>query len=173
MEKKYLDHCNVSTSVMTIENVLEDLEAQAFFANLTKDSKQSQKILSAIITFGISEKLVLQVTSPIVGKDFIAGFASRNAHPVWLIIPKRSLRSIRCSTTDYHFQESELNLKQLIDQKLHGVCLAIKFLDGSYQRATLLGASSWLIQLEVSGANEFTSLTAIDHLIVENLSDLG
>ena len=158
---------------MTIETLMEDLEAQAFFAKLPRKISENQKILSAIITVGVKDPITLHLTSPLVGKDFIAGFTLRNNEPAWIVITFNSLISLDTIGLDAEFLETELSLLELVEAKLFQVPLTIKLRYGVSRTGMILQIRGGLFEFRSAGNIQWFSVAALESLIVENLSNLA
>jgi hypothetical protein len=104
---------------MNIEALIEDLEAQGYFASAKKDAPRPKGLFcKAVIVF--RENLPdVQLAMPLKGKDFIAGFQNRITKSSWLIIHDYSYLKPQDQGTE--LQETKLSINEIAQAHLIGV----------------------------------------------------
>jgi hypothetical protein len=114
---------------MNIDAILEDLEAQGYFASTTKNEQQETKLLCKSV-FVVRENVSdVALAMPLLGKDFIAGFLNRVTKSTWLLIRDYSYLNPQDQGTV--LQETELTLKSVTQAHLIGVSLRLSLGVGS------------------------------------------
>jgi hypothetical protein len=108
---------------MNIEALIEDLEAQGYFASTKHDDAQELRSLCKSVLV-IRENLPdLYLAMPLKGKNFIAGFQNRITKSSWLIICDYSYLIPQDQGTE--LQETKLSINEIAQAHLIGVPLRI------------------------------------------------
>lgn len=156
---------------MNIDALFEDLEALAFFHARepnTPDVFDSKLVVVHRIPSGQGN---LVLSSPILGYDFIAGFAKREK-PIWIVLP--SIAFSRVETLDEHFRlsKADFSLAELIQQKLIRENVGIVSDQGLLAKLQILSSFGSSIEILKDGKVSQLSTSGIRAIVVENLSSL-
>jgi hypothetical protein len=155
---------------MNVEALLEDLEAQGYFASTKDDEPELQRLFCRSVLV-IRENLPdIYLAMPLKGKNFIAGFQNRITKSSWLII--REYSYLKAQDLGSELQETKLSINAIAQAHLIGVPLRLGV---KSQNAELNG----YITKSFSKTIEFVSFEAdrlwiptaqLNYLVVEKLS---
>ena len=155
---------------MNIEALLEDLEAQGYFASTKDDEPQTQKPFCKSVLVIRENLAAVYLAMPLKGKNFIAGFQNRISKSSWLIIRDYSYLTPQDQGTQ--LQETKLSINEIAQAHLIGVPLRLGV---KSQNAELTG----YITRTFSKMIEFVSFEAerlwiptaqLNYLVVDKLS---
>ena len=155
---------------MNIEALLEDLEAQGYFASTKEDEPKEPRSFCKSILVIRDDLPDLYLVMPLKGKNFIAGFQNRITKSSWLIINDYSYLKPQDLGTE--LQETSLSINAIAQAHLIGVPLRLAL---KSQNSELNG----YITRTFSNMIEFVSFEAerlwiptarLNYVVVEKLS---
>lgn len=114
---------------MNIDALLEDLEAQGYFASTSDEGGRETKQLCKSVLVVRENLPNVFLALPLSGKDFIAGFQNRITKSSWLLIRDYSLLEPQDHGTE--LQLTQLSLSDIAQAHLIGVPLRIGLADDS------------------------------------------
>lgn len=106
---------------MNIDALLEDLEAQGYFASTPNRDQPESKIPCKSILVVRENVPDVYLSIPLLGKDFVAGFLNRITKSSWLLIRNYSFLTPQGEGTE--LQETYLSTIRIIQTHLIGVPL--------------------------------------------------
>jgi hypothetical protein len=108
---------------MNIDAILEDLEAQGYFASTTDESHREPKQLCKSVLVVRDNSPDVFLAMPLMGKDFIAGFQNRITKSSWLVMREYELIEPQDHGTE--LQLTRLSLIDIAQAHLIGVPLRL------------------------------------------------
>jgi hypothetical protein len=160
---------NQQTSKMNLDALFEDLEAQAYFHSknhVFAELKTSKLVLVHRVP---SDQGNLVLSSPLLGKDFIAGFVKR-IQPVWMVIPAWGYSRIQSLDQGYQLSRAEIKFVELLEGKLCFSNLDLETKEGLLPEVQILSTFGSSIEICKSGKVSFLSVNFLTAVVVENLS---
>lgn len=155
---------------MTIDSLFEDLEAQAYFHSRI-DQPVETKYTKTVVVQRPNAKTNLVLNSPLLGKDFIAGF-SNSSQPIWLLLPVHAFNEIDFLDDGFSISQIDLTIAELIAGKLLSIECNLELTFGEKPNVSIISMRGTVLEALVQGRIIFISLNAINALTVENLSAL-
>lgn len=156
---------------MDLDALFEDLEAQAYFYPATGPSLEGSAAKLALVVRGAPHQNNLVLSSPLLGKDFIAGFIGRST-PCWIVLPAQSFMRIELLDKGCFLSNTELSLAELVARKLCDLTLKIQTKIGEITKAQILSVAGSIFEVLSAGKISYLANSALDALVVENLSSL-
>ncbi|MFN4846972.1 MAG: hypothetical protein ACK5CU_01485 [Rhodoluna sp.] len=156
---------------MNLDALFEDLEAQAYFHQAAKPAIGANAAKSALVIRQSEHQASLVLSSPLLGNDFIAGFAATSA-PCWVVVPAQSFTRIEVLDEGNYLTGAELSFVDLVERKLCAVTLKIQTRLGDISPAQVVSVSGSLVEVLSAGKISYLASSAIEALVVENLSNL-
>ncbi len=154
------------TIQMNIEATIEDLEAQGYFQSLTKQVSAKPKAKLIRVSYLNQEQSSVVLRAPIAGKDFVAGFTQ---DMTWLLIPGRSIHAITLEEIKAELSWTRSTLEELLEEKLIGVQLKLKF---HWPSPEINGELSGVDQGWLKIGNQQVFVYSTKSIAVEKLSEL-
>ena len=157
---------------MRIESIIEDLEAQGFFANQLSSQKSDKKFVTTMkLVFIESNISELLLHSPIRGKDFVAGFALKADKAIWYLIPESTGVMLETRFTENSFLTTKLNLKKILENHVLRHELVVVLSNNAGQlRGKLTRVSGKELVIADGSKLTWVSIAAIQSVIVENFN---
>jgi hypothetical protein len=152
-----------------VEAIIEDLEAQAYFASLSGGSLSESATVIVQVNFEELLELSTYLRQPVLGSDFIAGFPAKVSKQ-WVIFPFAKVSSLMELTGTV--QPTEVSMKDLIQRKLIGAKVILRPTPkASILSGVISGISGNLVQIRsLNQQVELFPLSSIHSLAVEKLS---
>jgi len=157
--------------LMNLDALFEDLEAQAYFQSKGMKSAERSTCRLAVLR-SRTEFADLILSSPLLGLDFVAGFSSQNGQPTWQIVPHQSLLSLQPADDSASFSEAHLSFSELIEFRLLGIPVAIHLAANGVQKLNISRVIGNFIEGYSDQGITIISMSAIERVVVENLSKL-
>jgi hypothetical protein len=117
------------TGIMNLDALLEDLEAQGYFASTETEAIPESNALCRSVIVVRSSCHDAALVMPLLGKDFIAGFQNRITKSSWLLIQDYSY--LRPLDQGNALQATQLSFKKVVQKHLIGVSLRLSLAPGS------------------------------------------
>ena len=156
---------------MNIDALFEDMEAEVYFHVIASPVPTNGYCKLAVVAKGLTGASRVVLSSPLLGEDFIAGFANPE-HPSWVVIPSGQLVSIESLDENKEFSKAKINLSTLIENKLSGVSIQIETNIGATRNAQICSMHGRFIEVFAAGKLVQLSIASILSITVENLSAL-
>ena len=155
---------------MNIDALLEDLEAQGYFASTTDHSQQKPKQLCKSVLVVREGFPDLYLAMPLLGKDFIAGFQNRITKSSWLVIRQYSFLEPQDYGTE--LQLTQLSLIEITKAHLIGVPIRIGLVDQSSElNGYITGNFSKMIEfVSFEARTLWIPISQVDYMVVDKLS---
>jgi hypothetical protein len=155
---------------MNLDALLEDLEAEGYFASRMQTQDQQSKEFCKSLLVVRENAADIQLALPLLGKDFIAGFQNRRSKSTWLIIQNYNYLQPQDSGT--RLQLAKLSIKTIIEAHLIGTALSLAVGASSSEHigfiTSVIGNQIEFISYE--GLVLWIPLKNIEYLAVEKLS---
>jgi hypothetical protein len=155
---------------MDLSATIEDLEAQGYFLSATIDPETTNS-QNAIVHFVLANQPSWHLLLPVVGEDYVAGFASGQSKGglTWKIAPLSSVARIE----DFDGHVLNTRLSKLIQTKLLQAQVTIKQVGPSPLLAAVIeGCSETLCELRVDYFRKVQiPLSSIEFLVVDKLGN--
>jgi len=158
---------------MQIESILEDLEAQGYFATSVKSQEiQLDKLATLKVSFIEHVPIETFLRSPIAGKDFIAGFRELDEMLSWQIVPDKSPAIFESLVGHSELSASNLTLKKLLTKFFLDTTISITLRENSGQlTGNLKSVEKNRISIENGLKPAWISLSAVNVITVENFKN--
>jgi len=114
---------------MNLDALLEDLEAQGYFASTEIEAAPESHAPCRSVTVVRSDCPAVSLAMPLLGKDFIAGFQNRITKSSWLLIQDYSY--LKPLDQGNALQSTQLSFKKVVQKHLIGVSLRLSLSSGS------------------------------------------
>jgi hypothetical protein len=155
---------------MNIDGLIEDLEAQAYFAStLTQESQLRVATCKSLLVlrYGIQDTYL---SFPLLGKDFIAGFQNRITRSSWVLI--QDYDSLEPQDCPSQLQLSKHSMKSVIDKHLIGVALRLKISSSDSEcEGYILKTFGKVIEfVSVNAKTTWVPINRIKYIVVDKLS---
>ena len=155
---------------MNIDALLEDLEAQGYFASTADQSQQKPKQLCKsvlVVREGLPD---VYLAMPLLGKDFIAGFQNRITKSSWLVIRQYSFLEPQDYGTE--LQLTQLSLREITKAHLIGVPIRIGLVGQSPElNGYITGNFSKMIEfVSFEARTLWIPIAQVDYMVVDKLS---
>jgi hypothetical protein len=155
---------------MNIDALLEDLEAQGYFASTAEQSQQKPNQLCKsvlVVREGLPD---VYLAMPLLGKDFIAGFQNRITKSSWLVIRQYSFLEPQDYGTE--LQLTQLSLIEITKAHLIGVPIRIGLVDQSPElNGYITGNFSKMIEfVSFEARTLWIPIAQVDYMVVDKLS---
>jgi hypothetical protein len=155
---------------MNLDALLEDLEAEGYFASQVATSEEESKGFCKSLLVVRENAVDIQLALPLLGKDFIAGFQNRRSKSTWLIIQNYNYLQPQDSGT--RLQRAKLSIKTIIEAHLIGTGLIVGLGGANSEQlgfiTSVIGNQIELITYE--GLVLWLPIKNIEYLAVEKLS---
>jgi hypothetical protein len=155
---------------MNLDALIEDLEAQGYFAtNMGEDTELNLELCKLLLV--VRENLPdLYLSIPLLGKNFIAGFKVINAKSHWYVFQDYQLLEPQDHGTK--LQRTRASFQEIIQSHLIGTSVKISL---SHNESDIVGyivdISGKLIEFVTFDAKRlWIPVKSIKHMVVEKLS---
>lgn len=156
---------------MNLDALFEDLEAQAYFQSIQEPRVESSAAKLALVIGQSQGKANLVISSPLLGLDFVAGFTNKNA-PCWIVLPNSSFSRVELLDGGFSLAKTDFGFIELIESTLLSVPLRITTRHGDLDAAIFTAVTNSIAEILYDGRISYLSFSAIESLVVENLSSL-
>lgn len=159
---------------MRVESIIEDLEAQGYFANPLPNrvaDREIVKIMKLVFIEATTSEMLIH--SPIKGKDFIAGFSSKAETVVWHLVPDSSGVMMETRSDETEFLNTKISLKKILECHVvnHDVVFVLNHNAGQLRGKLRIVSKRELVI--ASGAKlTRVNLSAIRAIAVENFNSI-
>jgi hypothetical protein len=155
---------------MNIEALLEDLEAQGYFASTNDVSPPDAKPLCKSVLVVRENLPDVFLALPLLGKDFIAGFQNRITKSSWLVIRNYSFCEPQDPGTE--LQATPLTLKDIAHAHLIGVPLRVGLVGETSELTGYITKtfSKMLEFISFEAKTLWIPLAQVNYVVVDKLS---
>lgn len=155
---------------MNIDALLEDLEAEGYFASSNKqEDKESETICKQVLV--VRENLSdLYLSLPLLGKNFIAGFVNKYSKSTWMIL--QDYVYLQPQDVGTSLQSTKISLKRVIQAHLIGasVKLGLRKTSSEYIGYIIRVSGSILEFVTFDAKTFWIPLSSVSYLVVEKIS---
>jgi hypothetical protein len=155
---------------MNIDALLEDLEAEGYFASSNnEEDKESETICKQVLV--VRESLAdLYLSLPLLGKNFVAGFVNKHSKSTWMIIQDY----VYLQPQDYGtcLQSTKISIKRVIQAHLIGASVKLGLRNTSSEHlGYIIRVSGLILEFVTLEAKTFwIPLGSVSYLVVEKIN---
>jgi hypothetical protein len=155
---------------MNIDALLEDLEAEGYFATSSKEVIEDIKTFSQQILVVRTDSTDLYLSLPLLGKNFIAGFVNKYSKSTWMII--QDYLYLQPQDVGTSLQSTKISLKRVIQAHLIGASLRLGVRNTSSEHlGYIIAVSGAMLELVTYDAKSlWIPLGSISYLVVEKIN---
>jgi hypothetical protein len=155
---------------MNIDALLEDLEAEGYFASSNKEEdKESETICKQVLV--IRESLTdLYLSLPLLGKDFIAGFVNKYSKSTWMIM--QDYVFLQPQDVGTSLQSTKISFKRVVQAHLIGASVKLGLRNTSSEHlGYIIRVSGSILEFVTFEAKTFwIPLDRVSYLVVEKIN---
>ena len=155
---------------MNIDALLEDLEAEGYFASSNKEEhKDTETVCKQVIV--VREHLSdLYLSLPLLGKKFIAGFVNKHSKSTWMII--QDYLYLQPQDVGTIIQSTEISIKRVIKAHLIGASVKLGLRNTSSEYlGYIIRVSGSILEFVTFDAKTFwIPLDSVSYLVVEKIN---
>ena len=155
---------------MNIDALLEDLEAEGYFASSNKQvDEDSETICKQVLV--VRENLSdLYLSLPLLGKNFIAGFVNKYSKSTWMII--QDYVYLQPQDVGTSIQLTKISLKRVIQAHLIGasVKLGLRHTSSEHLGYIIRVSGSILEFVTFDAKTLWIPLDSVSYLVVEKIN---
>jgi hypothetical protein len=155
---------------MNIDALLEDLEAEGYFASSNKaEEKDTETICKQVLV--VRENLSdLYLSLPLLGKNFIAGFVNKHSKSTWMII--QDYVYLKPQDVGSSLQATKISLKRVIQAHLVGASVKLGLRNTSSEHlGYIIRVSGSILEFVTFDAKTlWTPLGSVSYLVVEKIN---
>ena len=155
---------------MNLEALIEDLEAQGYFATNASDDTEVPLTLCKLVLVVRENLPDLYLSIPLLGKDFIAGFKVINSKSSWQVF--QDYQFLEPQDHGTKLQRTKVSLQELIKAHLIGTAVRVSLsFHESELSGYIVGVSGKLIEFVAFDARRmWIPIKNIKHMVVEKIS---
>jgi hypothetical protein len=155
---------------MNIDALLEDLEAEGYFATSSKEVIEDIKTFSQQILVVRTDSTDLYLSLPLLGKNFIAGFVNKYSKSTWMII--QDYLYLQPQDVGTSLQSTKISLKRVIQAHLIGASLRLGVRNTSSEHlGYIIAVSGAMLEFVTYDAKSlWIPLGSISYLVVEKIN---
>jgi hypothetical protein len=156
--------------IMNLDALIEDLEAEGYFASSAGEVNEDNQDYCKLILVVREDKPDLYLSLPLLGKDFIAGFAATTSKSSWIVIQEYMFMTSQDAGTS--IQETKATLKAIVNLHLIGSAAKLSLAAGESEYAGyIVGTSGKILEFVTFDAQRLLiPMKSIKSLVVEKLS---
>ena len=155
---------------MNIDALLEDLEAEGYFASSNKEEdRDTESICKQVLV--VRENLSdLFLSLPLQGKNFIAGFVNKHSKSTWTII--QDYEYLQPQDVGTSLQSTEISIKRVIKAHLIGASVKLGLRNTSSEHlGYIIRVTGSILEFVTFDAKTFwIPLGSVSYLVVEKIN---
>lgn len=155
---------------MNIDALLEDLEAEGYFASSKNEVHKNNEALCKQVLVVREALTDLYLSIPLLGKDFVAGFVNKHSKSTWIII--QDYLYLQPQDVETSLQFAKISLKRVIQAHLIGtaVKLGIRNTSSEHFGYIIRVARSSIEFVTINAKTFWIPLDSVSYLVVEKIN---
>lgn len=155
---------------MNIDALLEDLEAEGYFASSNNEVDEDRETICKQVLVVRENLSDLYLSLPLLGKNFIAGFVNKYSRSTWIII--QDYVYLQPQDVGTSIQLTKISLKRVIQAHLIGASVKLGLRHTSSEHlGYIIRVSGSILEFVTFEAKTFwMPLDSVSYLVVEKIN---